>query len=64
MLNRKTCLLITGQEAGYQLKVVARDMDDYQNLLLNRITRIEGVRGAHSSFVLRRVVDNPPAPVG
>lgn len=56
------CLLITGQEADYQLKVVVRDMDDYQNLLLNRITRIEGVSGVHSSFVLRRVVDNPPAP--
>ncbi|MGC3873601.1 Lrp/AsnC family transcriptional regulator [Halomonas sp. GXIMD04776] len=58
------CLLITGQEADYQLKVVVRDMDDYQNLLLNRITRIEGVSGVHSSFVLRRVIDNPPTPVG
>nr|WP_298374533.1 Lrp/AsnC family transcriptional regulator [uncultured Halomonas sp.] len=56
------CLLITGQEADYQLKVVVRDMDDYQNLLLNRITRIEGVSGVHSSFVLRRVIDHPPAP--
>ncbi len=58
------CLLITGQEADYQLKVVVRDMDDYQDLLLNRITRIEGVSGAHSSFVLRRVIDNPAVPVG
>lgn len=57
------CLLITGQEADYQLKVVVRDMDDYQDLLLNRITRIEGVSGAHSSFVLRRVIDNPAVPV-
>jgi Lrp/AsnC family leucine-responsive transcriptional regulator len=51
------CLLITGQEADYQVKVVVRDMDDYQALLLNKITRIEGVTGVHSSFVLRRVVD-------
>ncbi|WP_136067550.1 Lrp/AsnC family transcriptional regulator [Modicisalibacter radicis] len=57
------CLLITGQEADYQLKVVVRDMDDYQDLLLNRITRIEGVSGAHSSFVLRRVIDNPVVPM-
>ncbi|WP_227368763.1 Lrp/AsnC family transcriptional regulator [Halomonas sp. M20] len=56
------CLLITGQEADYQLKVVVRDMDDYQDLLLNRITRIEGVSGVHSSFVLRQVIDHPPAP--
>ncbi len=51
------CLLITGQDADYQLKVAVRDMDHYQFLLLNKITRIEGVTGVHSSFVLRRVVD-------
>ncbi|WP_280563473.1 Lrp/AsnC family transcriptional regulator [Chromohalobacter sp. 48-RD10] len=56
------CLLITGQEADYQLKVVVHDMDDYQNLLLNQITRIEGVTGAHSSFVLRRVLEHRPVP--
>lgn len=50
------CLLITGQDADYQLKVMVRDMDHYQSLLLNQITRIEGVTGVHSSFVLRRVV--------
>lgn len=51
------CLLITGQDADYQLKVMVRDMDHYQLLLLNQLTRIEGVTGVHSSFVLRRVVD-------
>ncbi len=58
------CLLITGQSADYQLKVVVRDMDAYQELLLNRITRIAGVTGVHSSFVLRRVVDKTALPVG
>ena len=57
------CLLITGQDADYQLKVVVRDMDAYQDLLLNRITRIPGVTGVHSSFVLRRVVDKTALPV-
>ncbi len=50
------CLLITGQDADYQLKVAVRDMDHYQFLLLNKLTRIEGVTGVHSSFVLRKVV--------
>ncbi|MHB1590469.1 MAG: Lrp/AsnC family transcriptional regulator [Sulfuricella sp.] len=58
------CLLITGQDADYQLKVIVRDMEAYQELLLNRITRIEGVSGVHSSFVLRRVVDKTALPVG
>ena len=57
------CLLITGLDADYQLKVVVADMDAYQELLLNRITRIPGVTGVHSSFVLRRVIDNTALPV-
>lgn len=57
------CLLITGQEADYQLKVIVRDMDAYQALLLNRITRIEGVTGVHSSFVLRAVLDRTALPL-
>jgi len=57
------CLLITGQDADYQLKVIVRDMDHYQDLLLNKITRIDGVTGVHSSFVMRRVIDKTRLPV-
>ncbi|MFM9971791.1 MAG: Lrp/AsnC family transcriptional regulator [Burkholderiales bacterium] len=57
------CLLITGQAADYQLRVVVKDMDAFQELLLNRITRIKGVTGVHSSFILRRVVDKTALPV-
>ncbi|MFO7592576.1 MAG: Lrp/AsnC family transcriptional regulator [Pseudomonadota bacterium] len=57
------CLLVTGQDADYQLKVVVADMDAFQALLLEKITRIEGVSGVHSSFVLRRVVDKTALPV-
>jgi Lrp/AsnC family leucine-responsive transcriptional regulator len=38
-------------------------MDAYQELLLNRITRIPGVTGVHTSFVLRRVVDRTALPL-
>ncbi|MDR1996683.1 Lrp/AsnC family transcriptional regulator [Azonexus sp.] len=57
------CLLITGQQSDYQMKVAIRDMDAYQDLLLNRITRIAGVTGVHTSFVLRRVVDRNVLPL-
>jgi Lrp/AsnC family transcriptional regulator, leucine-responsive regulatory protein len=57
------CLLITGQQSDYQLKVVVHDMDAYQNLLLNRITRIPGVSGVHTSFVLRQVVGRTALPL-
>lgn len=56
------CLLITGQEADYQLRIAVVDMDDYQRLLLEHITRIEGVSGVHSSFVLRRVLHDRTLP--
>lgn len=59
------CLLITGQDAEYLLRISVVDMDDYQRLLLQHITRIPGVSGVHSSFVLRRVLHDrilPPRP--
>ncbi|SFR48341.1 transcriptional regulator, AsnC family [Marinobacter daqiaonensis] len=57
------CYLITGQDADYMLKVVVPDMDHYHQFLLNQITRIPGVSGVHSSFVLRRVIDTTALPL-
>lgn len=57
------CYLITGHDADYMLKVVVPDMDDYHHFLLNHITRIQGVSGVHSSFVLRRVLDSTALPL-
>ena len=57
------CLLITGQDADYQLKVVVRDMEAYQMLLLDRIAHIDGVSDVKSSFVLQRVVDKTSLPI-
>lgn len=58
------CYLVAGHDADYMLKVVVPDMDHYHHFLLNRITRIQGVSGVHSSFVLRRVIDNTALPLG
>jgi Lrp/AsnC family leucine-responsive transcriptional regulator len=57
------CLLITGQSADYQLKVVVPDMEYYQQFLLNKITRIEGVSDVHSSFMLRQVLNSTALPL-
>jgi Lrp/AsnC family leucine-responsive transcriptional regulator len=61
--NVLECLLITGQKADYQLKVIVKDLDAYQDLLLNRITRIPGISGVHTSFVLRHVINKTAMPV-
>lgn len=57
------CHLITGQDADYLLKIVVEDMDGYQQFLLNKITRIEGVSGVHSSFVLKSPLNTTTLPV-
>jgi len=57
------CLLITGQSADYQLKVVVADMETYQEFLLNKITRIQGVSDVHSSFILREVINSTELPL-
>ena len=57
------CLLITGQKADYQLKVIVKDLDAYQELILNRITRIPGISGVHTSFVLRHVIHKTAMPL-
>jgi Lrp/AsnC family transcriptional regulator, leucine-responsive regulatory protein len=60
----QACYLVAGQEADYLLKVVLPDMDHYQEFLLNKITRIEGVSGVRSSFVMREVIDTTELPLG
>jgi len=57
------CILITGQSADYKLKVLVRDMEVYQDFLLIRITRIAGVTGVQSSFVLRQVISTTALPL-
>ncbi len=57
------CSIVTGQAADYLLKAVLPDMEHYEEFLLGRLTRIEGVTGVHSSFVLRRVIDSTALPL-
>jgi Lrp/AsnC family leucine-responsive transcriptional regulator len=39
-------------------------MEHYQEFLLTKITRIPGLTGVHSSFVMRSVVDTTELPLG
>ncbi len=58
------CYLITGQAADYVLKVLVEDMEAYQQFLLGTLTRIDGVTGVQSSFVMRKVIDRTALPLG
>ncbi|WP_193755634.1 Lrp/AsnC family transcriptional regulator [Psychromonas sp. psych-6C06] len=57
------CLIVTGQSADFLLKVVVRDMQHYEKFLLGHLTKLEGVTGVHSSFVLREVVKKTELPL-
>lgn len=57
------CAVVTGQAADYLLRVVVPDMEYYEKFLLGRLTRIAGVTGVHSSFVLRQVIRRTELPL-
>jgi Lrp/AsnC family transcriptional regulator, leucine-responsive regulatory protein len=57
------CALVTGQSADFLLKVIVRDMQHYEQFLLGRLTKVEGVSGVHSSFVLRQLAKTTAFPV-
>ncbi len=57
------CSIVTGQSADFLLKVVVKDMQHYEKFLLGQLTKLSGVTGVHSSFVLRKVVDKTALPL-
>ncbi len=56
------CYLMTG-DSDYLLRVVAADLTAYQEFLMNKLTRVEGVASIKSSFALKRVVYRTALPV-
>jgi Lrp/AsnC family leucine-responsive transcriptional regulator len=57
------CSIVTGQAADFLLKVVVKDMHHYEKFLLGHLTRVSGVSGVHSSFVLRNLVKKTELPL-
>lgn len=47
----RECYHLAGSE-DYLLKIYARDITDYENFLLNTLTRIDGIDKVKSTFVL------------
>jgi Lrp/AsnC family leucine-responsive transcriptional regulator len=57
------CAVVTGQSADYLVKAVVPDMEYYEAFLLGKLTRIDGVTGVQSSFVLRPVIRKTEFPL-
>lgn len=57
------CSIITGQSADFLVKAVVKDMQHYEKFLLGNLTRLSGVTGVHSSFVLRQLISKTELPI-
>lgn len=57
------CSIVTGQSADFLLKVLVKDMRQYEEFLLGKLTKLEGVSGVHSSFVLRQLIKKTEIPL-
>lgn len=50
-----SCSIVIGRIEDYLIKAVVKDMAHYEEFLLHRLNKIEGVEQVHSSFELREV---------
>jgi Lrp/AsnC family leucine-responsive transcriptional regulator len=57
------CYVVTGQDSDFLVKVLIRDMRHYEEFLLKRLTKLEGVSAVHSSFVLRQAINKSKLPI-
>ena len=57
------CYLVTGQDSDFLIKALIRDMRHFEEFLLRRLTKLEGVSGVHTSFVLRQPIKKHQLPL-
>lgn len=57
------CYVVTGQDSDFLIKVLVRDMRHYEEFLLRRLTKLQGVSAVHSSFVLRQAISKKELPL-
>lgn len=50
------CYLITGSQSDYILKIVTRDLEHYQQILLDKLTAIDGVSSIITNFIIRQPI--------
>ncbi|MFO1382443.1 MAG: Lrp/AsnC family transcriptional regulator, partial [Moraxella sp.] len=49
-----SCSIVTGRSEDYLIKALVKDMAHYEEFLLHRLNRIEGIAQVHTSFELRQ----------
>jgi Lrp/AsnC family leucine-responsive transcriptional regulator len=57
------CYLMTGQR-DYLMRIVARDLEAYEQFLKQKLTRLDGVASIETSFALGQVKRSEVLPIG
>ena len=52
-----SCSIVTGRSEDYLIKALVKDMAHYEEFLLHRLNRIQGIAQVHTSFELRQVFE-------
>ena len=52
-----SCSIVTGRSEDYLIKALVKDMAHYEEFLLHRLNRIEGIAQVNTSFELRQVFE-------
>lgn len=56
------CYLATG-ESDYLVQVVAKDLEDYGNIVRYELAAIKGVETVKTTFTVKNIVENAPIPI-
>lgn len=57
------CYMVSGQPYAYTMKVVSPSLDHYQNLLLNVLVQIPGVKNVNSGVIIKTVINDRALPL-
>ena len=56
------CYLMTGT-SDYLLRVVTRDLEDYEKFLVDKLTKIDSIANIQTSFALKPIVQRTELPL-
>ena len=56
------CYLMTGS-SDYLLRVVSRDLEEYERFVIDKLTKIEGIANIQTSFALKPLIQRTEIPI-
>jgi len=57
------CHLMSGGDTDYLIKLLVKDMDEYNHFVMKRLSKIKSVANTSSNFVMQSIVDVNDVPI-